>query len=116
MSDPIVILGGTREGREIDPGYELEVAFNEALGDRIREDDEMACQAWCALANTLWKSPAGETWSYSFRAAGDAVAAIRNETGHMPYMRWYCCGREQTVTAEISEAMAKLGWAWKTDE
>jgi len=113
MRDVLTILGGSPTGREIEPGYEPEVALNSVLGDRIREDDDLACDVWAALANIEWIGPDGRAWGYSFRAAGDAIAAIRNETGDMPYMRWYCSAVDGIVTDEISDAMLSVGWKWR---
>lgn len=113
--DCIVIPGGAVAGREFDAGMPLEAAFEAALGDRIRSDDDFAGAVWCALANVAWTSPNGKAWGYTFRAAGDLVAAIRGDRGHMPYMRWYCWGEDGVVSAAIAEAMAALGWSFAID-
>lgn len=110
-------LGGIAGGRPFNSQDAFEVSMNDALGDRIRADDTFACQCWCALANVDWKHQDGDTASYSFRAAGDLIAAIR---GSGDYMDWYCCdvysdGKCEvgTVTEEISYAMANEGWNWE---
>jgi hypothetical protein len=104
-------LGGVWGGRERNHGDEFENAAERALGKRIRESDDVACALWCALANSDWTHKAsGDTAGYSFRAAGDLVAAIR---GKGDYMDWYCCGGCPAITDEIEKAMAAEGWTWE---
>jgi hypothetical protein len=100
-------LGGIWDGRQLDVDDAFEVAVNRALGERIRADDKVACDMWCALADLGWKHTNGDTAAYSYRAAGDLVAAVR---GRGMYMDWYCCGEEERVTEEIAVAMAAEGW------
>jgi hypothetical protein len=83
-------------------------AFDEALGDRIRDDDIFACDVWSALCNTDWIAPDGGVHSDSFRSAGATVAEIRADGSD--YMTWYCSTTAGIVTKEISDAMAALGW------
>ena len=100
-------LGGLSDGRAIDAGDLFEAAVNRCLGDAIRADDAVAREMWCALSNMDWQHANGDTAGYSFRAAGDLVAAIR---GKGNYMDWYCCGRDGIVSVRIADAMAKEGW------
>lgn len=112
-------LGGVSGGRPFDPDDAFEAAVNRALGDRLRACEArgwyaaagpytIAEQLWGALANRDWTHTNGDTAGYSFRAAGDLIAAVR---GSGDYMDWYCSGPEGTVSDEIAAAMAREGWA-----
>jgi hypothetical protein len=103
-------MGGLWDGRQINTEDAFEVTVNRVLGERIRSDAIIACDMWCALANVDWRHTNGDTAAYSFRAAGDLVAAIR---GSGMYMDWYCCGYHGRVTEEISDALATEGWSWE---
>jgi hypothetical protein len=80
------------------------------LGDRIRMDDKLACAVWCALANVDWRHEDGDTAGYSFRAAGDLVAAIR---GSVHYMHWYMSSRRGQVDDQGADALAADGWTYE---
>lgn len=73
------MLGGFQTRRELltEGDYGLfEKAINEAIGDRVRESEDDAIALWSALANIIWISLEGKEATYSFRAAGDLIAAI----------------------------------------
>jgi hypothetical protein len=107
---------------------------------KIRTRNDYAQNVYAALCNMRWQAVdvvpilRDEYWSCSWRGAGDLVAKFR-KTGD--YMDWYCSGiqdfsgdhgdsrfngggyvEESTVTDEIREDFAKLGWVptpWPKD-
>ena len=101
------VRGGIKGGRSIDRTHPFEVAVERALGERLQRDDDTCCALWAALANVRWQHTGGDTAAYTFRAAGDLVAAIR---GRGDYLDWYCSARDGVVTPDIAEAMAREGW------
>lgn len=100
--------GGQTYGRPLKTLDPFEHAVETALGDRVRADERFAELLWGALSNVEW-SHDGQRINYSWRAAGDLVAALRREGN---YLDWYCSGCAGIVPTEIAEAMAKLGWTY----
>lgn len=98
--------------------------------------DRYAQNLYAALCNMQWQPQEiwpilkNQLWSCSWRSAGGIVADIRNQIPFSDgartesYMDWYCSGMqpdygqginddyvpEGTVTPEIREDLAQLGW------
>ena len=82
----------------------------QTLGERIREDDEVALALWCAISDTLWRHEDGGCVSFGFRGAGHLVAAIR---GKGSYIDWYlrgCLAGPGIVREDIREVLVAMGW------
>jgi hypothetical protein len=103
-----VRFGGIIGGRALDLADAFEFALSRQLGDRMKTDDDLCTAVWCALSNVEWAHENGGRARYSFRAAGDLVAAVR---GDGDYLDWYCSGRDSVVRPDIGEALAREGWA-----
>lgn len=107
-------LGGCPGGREFNETDLFEVAVANGLGDWLREDQAHGAELWSALANVDWEHKAdGHTAGYSFRAAGDLIAAV---VGEGEYMDYYCAGPEGVVSGFIEEELGALGWTVMDDE
>ena len=103
-------FGGVTGGRALDPADAFETTVDRVLGDKIKADEQMARDMWSALANIEWKHENGDTAGYTFRAAGDLVAAIR---GSGDYLDWYCSGPDGHVTDSIAQALRAQGWTYE---
>ena len=100
--------GGIVGGRPRDESDLFENAVERQLGEAMREDPNLCKEVWCATSNVTWRNAEeGHTASYSFRAAGDLVAAI---LGRGDYMDWYCSGHDGEVSERVAEAMLDEGW------
>lgn len=92
--------------------------------EKIRNNDVYAQHFYAALCNQewyekdVWALLQDHTWSCSWRYAGGVVADIRGEGS---YLDWYCSGMsfshpvqvyvpEGTVTEEIEQDLAQIGW------
>jgi len=111
------MLGGLPDGhRELiaegDFGA-FEQMVERVLGERVRADKSAADELWGALANVDWFGPNGEEVGYSFRAAGDLVAALRKDEGPMTYMKYYCRAPDGYVADWIEEAFTAEGWRYE---
>jgi len=99
--------------------------------EKVRASKTYAQNVYAALCNMRWQPLdvmpilKDEWWSCSWRSAGGIVANFENQGGG--YMSWYCSGigdglgngdtdrnkgyvPEGTVTDEIREDFATLGW------
>ena len=111
------MLGGIPEGsRELltpedDSEFgAFEQMVDRTIGDRVRADKDAANELWGSLANVDWGGPNGMSVGYSFRAAGDLVAALRKDDGKMTYMNYYCSVDSGYARGWIEEALNKEGW------
>lgn len=90
---------------------------NQEIKDKLRQDRGYATDMYRAMCNMQWfygieecaKEPQErEVWTCSWRYAGGMIAKLRCQGED--YMDFYCSGREGTVTQEIREDLAELGW------
>jgi len=110
--------------------YELDedMALNLIFRTRVAEDESFAQNVYAALCNNEFIPDRNlqETWSCSWRAAGEYVANLRNQYGGREdidedYLTWYCSGlvnhpeqawvEEGQVTDAVREAFKALGWS-----
>ena len=70
---------------------------------------DLATELYRAMSNMRWKHvTTGTEWSCSWRYAGGVVAQLRS-VGE-GYMDFYCSGGEGSVSDEVKDMMASLGW------
>ena len=95
------------KGDEIAGGDLFARALYHALGKAMKTDEALCHEVWSALANVDWKHENGDRAGYSFRAAGDLIAAI---IGRGDYLDWYCNSPSPQVSVRVGNAMADEGW------
>lgn len=111
-------FGGVQGGRDRDLSDQFENAVDRTFGSKLRADGrgrsycaeppyKLGERIWGSLANVDWKHKNGDTASYTFRAAGDLLAAI---VGAGDYMDWYCSAPYGEADPEFAAAMEKEGW------
>ena len=111
---------------------ETELMASESIRQRCR-NDVYAQNLYAALCNMRWTTEVQasleeELWSCSWRYSGGIVADLRNVSNVNPdgiagteeYTDWYCSGMlreegsgcvpEGTVTEQIRQDLADLGW------
>lgn len=103
-------LGGIPGGRVINHEDRFESTVERLFGPLIRASNDAASEMWSALANVDWRHTDGDEAGYSFRAAGDLVAAVR---GSGEYMDWYCSGPYAVVADWIEEGLSSEGWTYE---
>lgn len=101
------VKGGYRERRLVDTTSPFECIIESLFGDAIRHDDQIGRDVYSALCNMYWFSPNGTRYSYSQRAAGDLVAAIKGEGN---YLSWYCHQPSGMITYHIHQTMRQHNW------
>jgi hypothetical protein len=110
--------GGIWGGREPNLDDLFEAAVDRAMGEYLRAEGMgpgwgnggkmmLGQRLWGSLANVDWVHQNGDTASYSFRAAGDLIAAL---VGKGDYLDWYCSAPDGVVDAGVAEALAGEGW------
>ncbi len=107
IGDPVIITGGVRGGRPIEESVEFEMLLERLFGEGVRRNETKGRHLWQALTNIVWTAADGQRIGYTFRSAGDVVAALR---GAGDYLDWYCCGPSGIVRPEIASAMREAGW------
>lgn len=112
-------LGGFYEGRAFNPEDLFEATVERVFGERLRAEGKghgwwdfsappmLGSRIYGSITNQDWQHENGDTAGYSFRAAGDLVAAI---VGEGDYLDWYCSAPEGVVDEEVAAALAKEGW------
>jgi len=120
-------MGGVAGGRPRNPGDLFEAAVERAFGEQLRHERRQGLDArkgdeagsglwdrhgigariWGSLANVDWVHENGDTAGYSFRAAGDMIAAV---VGDGDYIDWYCSSDAGVVDPEVAEGLAREGW------
>jgi hypothetical protein len=113
---------------ESKPNLEDDIMAAAWICDKVRSSELYAQNLYAAMCNNefqrreVWPILKDERWSCSWRYAGGLVARI---VGSGDYMNYYCSGigafspsdeayaghaNEGTVTAEIEQDLAQLGW------
>lgn len=103
-------FGGSWSTPDLDEDDLFAQAIERVLGDRIRADENVGRAVWEMIAGVDWVHANGDTALYTWRSAGDILAAIR---GNGNYMDWYGehCVQGQSITEEVKTAMATQGWS-----
>lgn len=100
-------LGGIMDGRSVNEKDLFEVSVRDYLGQQMKEDPELCMQVYASITNQDWQHKDGHTAGYSFRSAGDLIAAILGEGN---YLDWYCSSPEGVVHERVAEALGRAGW------
>lgn len=88
----------------------LKETVEQALGERIRSDDEFASLVWGSFANVGWIHPQHGRVGLTWRQAAGMIAEIRGGGG-ADYMSWYDSANPGVVNNEVREALVVEGWS-----
>lgn len=105
-------IGGSHTLVELDESDPFESTLVRLFRDRVRDSDDFARRLWSSLTNITWHNKSVEEYGYSFRAAGDLIAAMRGEGC---YVDWYCCAPAGVVDEEVKQKLGAEGWTYVHD-
>ena len=103
-------LGGLYNRREVDNENLFEVAVQRLFGEEMKTNKDLCHRIWSSLSNVEWIHANGDTANFSFRAAGDMIAAII-EKGD--YLDWCWNSPSAQVDPIFAEHMLEAGWTVK---
>jgi hypothetical protein len=95
---------------------EYHLLMSEHIRSKCRLDHDYRNKLYGALCNTSWSANhpipllKSETWSCSWRYAGDLVARLSAGEEQFDYMDFYANGSEGKVDPIIMEDLDKLGF------
>lgn len=115
FAKPSEMLGGiSGKYRRLISGDDAYSRFEQTIARLFRDDIKSGAmngsELWSALANVTWFHGDSEV-GYSFRAAGDLIAALVEAGDYMDFWRIRIC-----VSDRISDAMSKEGWTYEECE
>jgi hypothetical protein len=103
-----VISGGVSGGRPIDTTDLFEVALAAYFQGVDRDRRTFSEALWSSLTNIVWSHATIGARLYSYRAAGDLVAALH---GDSDYLEWYCSSPSGAIDEDIDRVLCCLGWS-----
>lgn len=92
---------------------ELDIRLTPEIVRKVRESDLYAQNLYAAMCNVIWQEHdvwevlRDQHWQCTWRYAGSIISGIREQGS---YLDWYCSGMEGTVTDEILQDLAAIGW------
>lgn len=109
MSGPHVDVrsGGLNQTRRHDHRDPFERDVAAAFGGLVRASISFGEELWSALTNVYWMHDDHAAVGYTFRSAGDLVAALYGEGN---YMDWFSGSSPGRVSKQIEVSMAAAGW------
>jgi hypothetical protein len=80
----------------------------QSVAERAKSDEAFAQNLYGALCNMRWVHAEAEApYHCTWRAASGLVAELR---GCDDWLEYYCTGGEGTVSPDVADALARLGW------